>query len=359
MKECMSKNNKVKYLHLFPIEKFANDYIKFVNNNFNSKEHLFLVFGRQNFQIDEKRNIVKISKNTKGLLCLFSNFYKCRRVFLHGLFVKEIVLFLFLQPWLLKKCNWILWGGDLYYYKFRKKNFKEDLYEKIRKYVIKNIGEISTFIKGDYELAQKWYGARGKHYSFLYPSAIYKDNILYEDKKRKGNKIYIQVGNSADPTNNHLEVLRKLEKYKNENIEIVCPLSYSYGDSCYRNIVIKEGVKIFGNKFKPLLEFMPIEEYLKILAKIDIAIFNHKRQQAGSNIIPLLGFGKKVYIRDDIVTWNFLNSYGIKVYKSNGNFNSLLKKVPDEIKLKNINIIKNHFTEEKLKEDWEKIFQSK
>jgi len=34
---------------------------------------------------------------------------------------------------------------------------------------------------------------------------------------------------------------------------------------------------------------MPLDEYLNLLAKIDIAIFNHKRKQAMGNITTLLG----------------------------------------------------------------------
>ena len=42
---------------------------------------------------------------------------------------------------------------------------------------------------------------------------------------------------------------------------------------------------------------LPLSDYLKILGKIDIAIFNHERQQAVGNITSLLGLGKKVYIK--------------------------------------------------------------
>ncbi len=34
------------------------------------------------------------------------------------------------------------------------------------------------------------------------------------------------MGNSANPTNNHIEVLNKLLKFKDEDIEIIAPLSY-------------------------------------------------------------------------------------------------------------------------------------
>jgi hypothetical protein len=46
------------------------------------------------------------------------------------------------------------------------------------------------------------------------------------------------------------------------------------------------------------------------------------------------------------------------VYNYN-NLNGLLQKIPNEIKFKNIDIIKNYFTEKKLKDDWHKIFQDK
>jgi hypothetical protein len=34
---------------------------------------------------------------------------------------------------------------------------------------------------------------------------------------------------------------------------------------------------------------MPFDEYLNLLAKVDIVIFKHKRQQAMGNITTLLG----------------------------------------------------------------------
>ena len=50
----------------------------------------------------------------------------------------------------------------------------------------------------------------------------------------------------------------------------------------------KDGI-YFWRKFKPLVDFMPFDEYLNLLAKVDIAIFNHKRQQAMGNTTILLG----------------------------------------------------------------------
>ncbi|MDK2828108.1 MAG: dTDP-N-acetylfucosamine:lipid N-acetylfucosaminyltransferase [Clostridium butyricum] len=345
----------MKILHIFnnTNEKFSVPYIEFINENFDVKEHLFMILGSNKWIKKINRDNVKFIEKVQYIE-LIKELYNSDKIIIHALMSPVIVLILFFQPWLLKKCYWVIWGSDLYYYKFREKNFKTNIYEILRRVVIRNMNGLITQIKGDFELAKKWYGAKGKYYyTFMYPSNLYKDYDISKIKKENG-KIYIQIGNSSDPSNNHLEVFYKLEKYKDERIEIICPLSY--GNIKYRDMIIEKGTKIFGTKFKPIIDFMPFEQYLRVLAKIDIAIFNHKRQQAMGNIITLLGLGKKVYIREDITTWPFCKELGLKVFSLGENFNDLFKEMSDIEKEKNINIIKKQFNEEKLKKDWEKIF---
>jgi hypothetical protein len=263
---------------------------------------------------------------------------------------------LFLQIWLLKKSYWVIWGGDLYHYKFRKKNFKSNLYEFVRKKVIKRMGNIICYNQSEYNLAKKWYRTKAKpFYTFFYPSNLFKN---YDFKNiDKDNYTYIQVGNSADPTNNHIEILEKLSKFKDKKIKIICPLSY--GNKEYREKVIEKGKEIFSNNFIPLIDFMPFEKYMKLLNKIDIAIFNHKRQQAVGNITSLLGFGKKVYIRDDITTWDLFKDIGIKVFSTNNEKDNWIDKIDEINKEKNIDLVKKNFSLEQLKKDWEIIFYDK
>jgi len=280
--------------------------------------------------------------------------YQSERIFLHGLFMHKVVKILFLQPWLLKKCSWIIWGGDLYSYRNEKNTLKSRLFEFIRSVVIKNMGALITQVKGDYELAVKWYKSKGNYrYSFTYPSNLYEkyDSVATE---KDTTITYIQVGNSADPTNNHIEVFNQLKKYKDKQIKIICPLSY--GDLDYRDEVIKEGEGIFGDKFIPITDYLPYDDYLKVLSKIDVAIFNHNRQQALGNITKLLGFGKKIYIRDDITTWEYMISHGLKVYSINDVEDDILTPICSDIKTKNIQNVKNYFSESKLITDLEVLF---
>lgn len=347
----------MKILHIFnnTNEKFSEPFIEFINSNFEKLESSFIILGEDNRINKIQRNNVKFVEK-RVLFKILTKLYSADKIILHALMSPFLVGLLFLQPWLLKKCNWVVWGADLYYYKFKRQRFRSNIYEWIRKFVIKRMGGLITHIRGDYDLAKSWYGAKGKYYySFMYPSNLYKEYDLSHVSKDH-DKIYIQIGNSADSTNNHLEVFEKLKEYKGESIEIICPLSY--GNVGHRDKVIKEGKRIFGEKFTPITTFMPFEEYLGLLAKIDIAIFNHKRQQAMGNITTLLGLGKKVYIRDDITTWKFCKEHELKVYNLK-NFDELLKGISVNEKSNNIENVKKFFSEKKLKKDLQKIFSDK
>lgn len=345
----------MKYLHITNTDKFIEPYIKFINLNFYPKEHQFLCFstGTTNYIKSKYDNVIlneKVLLNVKLLKYL----YITDRIYLHNIFNMRILILLFFQPWLLKKCYWIVWGGDLYAYKKSRSKLKYKIFELIRAFIIKRLGGLITHIKGDYELAKKWYGVGGKYYySFMYPSNLYKEISI--NKKAEDDIVYLQVGNSADPSNNHLDVFEKLRFLNTEKMHIICPLSY--GDKEYAEKVMKRGKEIFDNRFEPLLDFISFDKYLEILSKIDIAIFNHKRQQAVGNITTLLGLGKKVYIRDDITTWKFCETHGLKVYSVNSEFQDIFEPITYEVKNENIKKIKEQFSEAKLVSDWENIFE--
>ena len=69
----------------------------------------------------------------------------------------------------------------------------------------------------DFEYVKKIYGCSGELFEcFMYPSNLSKN---YTVNKNLKDTINIQVGNSADPTNNHMQVFDFLRKFKNDNIK--------------------------------------------------------------------------------------------------------------------------------------------
>ena len=302
----------MKTLHIGGCDKFLPPLIELIKEEFDFNQHEFLLhsgMGKAPDYPNVKVYECKIIERMKFYIFALLKMHRADKIILHGLFDIKLVFILFFTPWLLRKCYWVMWGGDLYVYKLGRnnKNWKER--EFFRRPVIKNMGHLITYIEGDVELARKWYGATGRyHECIMYTSNLYKK---YSVPNKQGTAINIQVGNSADPSNNHLEALEKLLPFKNNDICIYVPLSY--GDKKHAQAVIQQGQQWFGDKFKPLTEFMPFDNYLSLLGTIDIAIFNHRRQQAMGNTITLLGLGKTVYMRSDTTQWQFFKEKEIVV----------------------------------------------
>lgn len=307
----------MRILHVSKLDKFIPAFIDLVHDEFGVDNHFWWLEGNfEKFPVKNSPHIFRaqpLSKTSPTTYIQKIKFiielHRADKIILHGLFTMQHVFFLWAMPWLLRKCYWVMWGSDLYLYKLGAKDWRWKRNEFFRRPVIKNIGHLVTYIKGDVELARQWYGAKGEYVECLmYPSNLYKE---YELSSKKDSRLTILLGNSADPTNNHSEVLQELAQFKDKDIKVITPLSY--GDQNYAQQIAQEGERLLGDKYQALTEFMPFDEYLKILAEVDVAIFNHRRQQAMGNTITLLGLGKKVYMRSDTTQWQFFGELGVEV----------------------------------------------
>ena len=355
----------MKYIHVMPNEKFIEPYIEFIKNNFNFDEHEFYLIDGKKFKVPKYDNIFlyksKFNKNKiieilKLSKFLYKNLKRGEKIYFHSLFNKRIILFLFFFRNFLKKSNWIIWGGDLYCYEKRKKFFKHFIWYRIEDYVKRNFAYISTLVPEDYEIAKKYYKVKGKNQMAIYPFDLDIEffNGLFPELK---NNTYIQVGNSADPSNNHFEILDVLSKYKNENITIFCVLSY--GDEEYAKKVNEYGKKIFKEKFIGIFNYMTFKEYCEYLKNIDILVFNHKRQQGLGNIFMLSYLGKKIYLRNDISSWNYLTkNLGLTLNPYEDIENETFEKfIKNNSKDNKNRLLETYFSEKYVSEIWRKNFQ--
>jgi hypothetical protein len=278
------------------------------------------------------------------------NARRADKIILHGLFKTDLIAMTILQPWIHKKCFWVIWGGDLYDYRMAKQKNKSRIQERLKKLLIPRLGNVITHIEGDYKLAQLWYDVEGKwHQCFMYPSNLYKE---FSGNKVAHEGVNILLGNSATSTNNHMEALDKLSSQKRDDIRIYCPLSY--GDDDYAKEVEKTGRKLFGEKFICLKQFIPIDYYIEFLSNMDIAIFNNNRQQAMGTIRTLLGLGKKVYINKSTTQEVYLRKQGLKIFTLDNL--SLDPDFPE--KEQNIETTKRTYSKEKLIHCLREIFDN-
>jgi len=341
-----------KILHIASCDKFIPPFIEFIKENFDFSDHEFMLtngMAEESLEITSNVYLSSPSKlgKLKHYLQVSIKMQQADKIIFHSLFDSTIVRMLFVMPWLLKKSYWVMWGGDLYAYQLSHRNFKWKIQEFFRRPVIKNMGNLVTYIEGDVDLAREWYDAKGHYYECLmYLSNIYK---ALDVQISRGNTINIQIGNSANSSNNHTEIFDKLLPLKDKDIRIYAPLSY--GDKAHAKEVVSKGKELFGDKFIALTDFMPFEQYLQFLGSIDIAIFNHKRQQAMGNTITLLGLGKTVFIRSDTTQWQFFKDKNIKVYDS-----IKLDSIDKKEHLDNISKVKEYFSEETLKKQLKELF---
>ncbi|MBD3799865.1 MAG: TDP-N-acetylfucosamine:lipid II N-acetylfucosaminyltransferase [Campylobacterales bacterium] len=349
----------MKYLHIMKNEKFIAPFIELINQNFDPQEHLFVVLGgvsEAKHPLPDAENVVLLKRSLayKHNLFLLSRkltpyFEQAEKVFLHSLLVRQIIDFLFFHPRFSRKTYWIIWGGDLYDYHAKRRKIMKRFHLYKKQKVISRLGGIVQFNRGEYELAREWYGATGSfHNCIFYP--VYKPMELPEKTE---DTLYIQVGNSATASNHHFEAFAKLVPYAAQQIKVVCPLSY--GNKTYRERVIARGRELFGDKFVPLVDFMPFDAYMDLLAKIDIALFDHSRQQALGNIIALLGYGKKVYLRRDVTTWQMLRDKGIEVFDI-AQVN--LEPLDEAAKAQNRREVEAHFSEAACIAQWKNVLKA-
>lgn len=298
--------------HIFPVEKFTEPYVNFINTYFSNQTHTFYLYGNYenaDLKISNKSN-VKVFRRKRDLLLNMEfrrSLKQAQNIIIHN-FNELPVGIVITQPSIKKKSAVVFWGGDIYIHRLVLEGTKNKLVriiEYFKKKALRGIPLFLTFCHDDYMLAKEWYGIEGKSIDILYPSTVNKDEIesVYKEKKlHTHDGINIMIGNSATASNQHIEALDYLRHFRDQDINIFVPLAY--GDMDYREQVIDYGKNIYGEKFHPITDFMSPDEYARFLSSIDIAIFNNDRQQATGNIEIVAYLGAKVYLRQDTVMWD-------------------------------------------------------
>lgn len=275
----------------------------------------------------------------------------------HQLSSTKVFNFLFFNKKLNKNVSWVMWGGDAYR-GFVSRSFRFKIYDYIvRKRVIKNLKNI-TGMKGDFELLKMRYRTQAQHFTSIspMPSKVFPPS---EYKSANTETIKVLVAHSANKINNHKKIFEYLLPYKEENIELITPLSY--GELSNVAMVERTGYKLFNKKFKPLRTFMKPEEFSDLLSEIDIAVFAIERQAAFGIMGTLLSLGKKIYYKKGIVPFEYYEENNIKIFDTNK-----LGKTPfsdfinmnEEDRINNIKQINRIYSDENIINMWRAVFAS-
>lgn len=188
---------------------------------------------------------------------------------------------------------------------------------------------------------------------FYYPI----DKILGEhllDSSVKGN--IILLGNAASFTNNHDYAYKYLKHVNLNGKTIVAPLSYG-GDKSYINHVVEQGKRLFGDNFKGLLKFLPLDEYNRLMLNAEICVFSSWRQEANGNVIIALYLGSKVFMSHRSPLYTYYKNMGIKLFELESVTNEEIRiPLSVEDKAKNREILINNFSLKRQIESIQKIW---
>lgn len=314
---------------------YIDHFIKEASRLSNSKNY-YVFLGSSENNIIKNKNIHSL--NSKQVIRLIKD-NGVKKLFIH--YLDNQALNILIRYKIKIPVYWIFWGGDGYRHPKLKNNIYLNKTKSLRKDLIprNNLQKLLDFYRervlifklnlafskvnyccnqviGDYHLIKSVSSKiKMKHKWFSYNFVNFKvsDDSFIKPPK---DELIILLGNSANPSNNHLEAMDLLIPFKEKIHKIYCPLSYS-GSPEYINVIINTGHKVFGDKFIPLLELLEPEQYKEFLKKIDVGIFYHKRQQAFSNILALLQNNKKVLMNSQSTLFEMYLKMNVKNVFSN------------------------------------------
>ncbi len=177
--------------------------------------------------------------------------------------------------------------------------------------VINRVHYFSPVLYEEYLLVQRAIsGFRPRYVSWNYGTL--EDDLIQDFEELFVDGENILLGNSASMTNNHLDAFDILKTMNLQGRKIITPLSY--GEPRYRDIVIKRGESMFGGQFVPVVEFMPIDSYIRVISSCSTVIMNHLRQQAAGSIIIMMYLGAKVFLDPENPLYSFFQKQGAWIY---------------------------------------------
>lgn len=348
----------IKFIHIFDDDKFIDPTIKLFEEVI-PHESIYYVNKLKNsdFKYVKSSNVIHVDlsiQQEKKDLLQFINSNTSHVVFLHALESNKQNLVFEILP-IIKKV-WFIWGYDLYgNWSLLKQNIyepntqsllnlKADLKTKLihtpfsfylfqKRHLVKKISKkaynilsnafdtpfyraaqlidyVVPVVPTEYHIIKKM-NLPAQYAPFTY--GCIEDLLGDKINERVNNQPNILVGNSADPSNNHLEVFLELSKLDLQDRKVYVPLSYS-GNSQYKEKVLQVGRELLGSNFYPLLDFMTLEEYNKILLSCGTLIFNHVRQQGVGNIIILGYLGATLFLNAKSPVYSYYKSLGMKIF---------------------------------------------
>lgn len=269
IKDLNSKNKRkknisegkehIKFLHIIrPSDVLSYTIIKIINDNFDNKEHRFLINRRVSLetcgrltQFDIVDFFLQGDTKIARIKYFYNRLNNADHIIWHGLYAgygnpimeKKELLFLSFFNKFLKKLTWVSWGADLHEWKIETRNLKiinrlkAGMFNFLSKKIRNNVAALVTIFPPDANSYRNQFNNKIPIYDGSYSSPNFIDLLeKTRPKKVKRKKhLNIMVGHSANSWNNHIDILNSLINFRYENIRIYIPLSTGVDSFGYNN----------------------------------------------------------------------------------------------------------------------------
>ncbi len=310
-------SEKFKYIHVLWHNdlKFYPELIKMfyeVENGFNYNDHLFVTPHMPIYEtLRSYGNIKYIKGNIRTINELLT---KCQWMFFHSMPEPRIACKIKLKYQ--KKIIWRTWGHDVCSYKMVKgeffKNVGKMLFHELWKLEVKRFRAVGVANDIDVmDIHDKFGNVPTVILGYASQAYSIVNTILTDSNcNNTDNSCNVLIGHSGNPENNHIEILKKLERFKAFPIKVFLILSYGNKEHIEK---VKTYVKSNWIEKAIIIEdFLDYENYVKLLKNIDVAIFSSNRSYALGCISILLSLKKKLFLNSQGIIHRAFENKGVK-----------------------------------------------
>lgn len=365
-------NNQMTKKHIVHIGTesiLIRDFIEFVNEVDVENWHFYFIWKKKDVQlISGNQSIILQRYSLFSMLMqplllrrLFKELSRADIIILHGLNELFTMLLILLRPSLFReKGVWFYWGAELHKFKSVVLNLKTRLLFRIQTKTVRNVGYLAVGIPGEYDDIRTFFDIEPTPvWSFKYPSNVLDFTETHETKPVdfiQTTSMKIMIGHSADPSNEHLELLNKLNQLlsKKDDYSLYMPLSYGINENIEE--IKSKGSNLFGERFVPILKLLSLNDYRSYLSEINMAIFPQKRQQGMGNITYLLANGATVYLHPEANHSVYFKKLGIIIGSTE---EIVLRPITKAESISNRRIMAQVFSKETLKNQLIDLFNNK
>ena len=356
-------------VHIGTESLLIRDFIDFINEVDVENRHLYFVWKKKDVQLISSNQSIKlqpyslVSMLLKPLFLrrLFKELSRADKIIIHGLNEIFTMLLILLRPSLFReKSVWFYWGAELHKFKSAVLSLKTRLLLFIQTKTVRNIGYLAVGITGEYNDIRTFFDIEPTPiWSFKYPSNVLDFTKTHETDPVdfiQPTSLKIMIGHSADPSNEHLRILNKLNQLlsKKDDYSLYMPLSYGNNESIEE--IKREGSNLFSERFIPILNHLSLSTYRSYLSEINMAIFPQTRQQGMGNITYLLANGATVYLHPEANHSVYFKQLGIIIASSE---DIILKPISEAESTSNRRIMAEVFSKETLKKQLLDLFNNK